>query len=163
MCEAGLGYLWPWGFVFGILRERNGGGQTAQRGRDLGTAWGGPLGVSRAAASDKAAPPRRVGQWNEWAINSRQWEAGDAPLKSSGSSKRPSFFCAEPGAASTGTIRPCTVRHPGERVQGSGVALRGATRWGAGLGHRAQSRCRERASDPPGNLGCAGLRPYRPR
>lgn len=109
-----------------------------------------------------AAPPQSADQWNEWAINSHQWEAGDAPLKSSGSGERLSFFCAAPGAASTGSLRPCSVRHPGERVQGSGVALWGATRWGAGPGHHAQPRWQERASDPPGNLGCAGLLRRRP-
>lgn len=44
VCEADLGYLRLWGFVFGILCEHHRVGQTAQRGRDLETtrvgSWG---------------------------------------------------------------------------------------------------------------------------
>lgn len=51
-------------------------------------------------AEDKAAaPPRSAGQWNEWAINSGQWAARVAPLKSHGSGERPLFASAAPGVA----------------------------------------------------------------
>lgn len=53
---------------------------------------GGGLGLW---AADKAkAPPRGADQWNEWAINSGQWAARAAPLKSRGSAARPLFACA---------------------------------------------------------------------
>nr|XP_054096377.1 uncharacterized protein LOC128928883 [Callithrix jacchus] len=48
----------------------------------LGWAAGGCWGLR--AADKAAAPPRGAGQWNEWAINSRQWAARVAPLKSLG-------------------------------------------------------------------------------
>lgn len=62
-----------------------------------GLGLGGGLGLR---AEDKAAaPPRSPGQWNEWAINSGQWAARVAPLKSRGSGEQPLFACAAPGVA----------------------------------------------------------------
>lgn len=134
MCEAGLGYLQPWGFVCDPARAPRGWPNCAVGSR-LGDCWGGLLGVSRAAASDKAAaPPQRAGQWNEWAINTRQWEAGDAPLKSSGSSERPSFFSAAPGAVSTrhsSPPAPSGIPVSGSKGRGSPVG-RYAVGYGTG-------------------------------
>ena len=77
-----------------------GWGRRAARGPSEGIVgvgclgWGGSGGLR---AADKAtAPPRSVVQWNEWAINSGQWEARVAPLKSRGSAERPLFACAAP-------------------------------------------------------------------
>lgn len=86
-------------------RER-GGVRQAVRGPGQGivgvgclgwAAWGGVGGLRGQRVADKAAaPPRSATQSNEWAINSGQWAACVAPLKSRGSAEPPLFACAAP-------------------------------------------------------------------
>lgn len=89
-------------------------------------AWGGCRGLR--AADKAAAPPRSAGQWNEWAINSGQWAARVAPLKSRGSAEPRLFACAAPGAAH-GRRAPAPPGHP---VSGPEDGRRPPGRWGGG-------------------------------
>ena len=97
--------------------------------------------------ADKAtAPPRSADQWNEWAINSGQWAARVAPLKSRGSAEPPLFACAAPRAAD----RPSAPAPPGCPVSGpEGWGEGGAAAWAPGWGRCARKEigrasCRER-------------------
>lgn len=94
-----------------------------------GRPWGGYLGVR--VADKAAAPPRSADQWNEWAINSGQWAARVAPLKSRGSAEPPLFACAAPGAADG----PSAPAPPGHPVSGPEGRRRPPGRWGGGAAH----------------------------
>lgn len=79
-----------------------GGVRQAARGPGQGIVGVGCLGLGggvlreQRVADKAAAPPRSATQWNEWAINSGQWAACVAPLKSLGSAEPPLFACAAP-------------------------------------------------------------------
>lgn len=111
-----------------------------QRWAALGGCWGPRV------ADKAAAPPRSAGQWNEWDINSGQWAARVAPLKSRGSAEPPLFACAAPGAADG----PTAPSPPGHPVSG---ATRGRLCSGAGALLR-EGPCRPRSparhGSPPG-------------
>lgn len=110
-----------------------GGAGPAPRAR-VGGARGarGPGGGGGLRDEDKAAaPPRSAAQWNEWAINSGQWAARVAALKSRGAPRGPLFACVARGAADPAHRAP--VRGRGPR------AGRGASSCRGGAGRRAPS------------------------
>lgn len=73
-------------------------------------------------AVDKAeTPPRSADQWNEWAINTDQWAARIASLKSRGSAEQPLFACAAPRAVE-GPSASLHARLLGEWARGPGTA-----------------------------------------
>lgn len=95
-----------------------------------------------------------MGQWNEWAINSGQWAARVAPLKSHGSSERPLFACAAPELPNNLAIpllsgRPVSGpegRCPAALGAGAGTLSREGARgrWRHAFGVRG-ARCLKRA------------------
>lgn len=68
-------------------------------------------GLEQRAADKAETPPRGAGQWNEWAINSSQWAARVAPLKSRGSADLRLFACDARGAVDASSS-PLPARRP---------------------------------------------------